>query len=178
MSEEDFRRILVCLVFVLHWSTTYFTIHPELRECFTYSSNRRRSIRVVDQQASIHSRTEVREEETWSLLETVTVDLTISWQRSRLVGKYRLVDGYFSSFTLRCTRFGSNQDYTISTLVTIKYSCRKTFQYRHALDVVWIDIQETRRSGSTTACKSVLRVSRSVKRNTIHNEQRLVVTSR
>ena len=41
------------------------------------------------------------------------------------------------------TVFGSNQDYTISTLVTIKYSCRKTFQYRHALDVVWINIQES-----------------------------------
>ena len=43
-------------------------------------------------------------------------------------------DGTFD----RSETVGRDQDYTVTTVLTVKYGCRKTFKYRNLSDVVWI----------------------------------------
>ena len=123
--------------------------------------------------------TPVREGRRSEVLPSVTVSILVIRKRCDLVSEERLIYSHFQLFVQISTTtaiFGCNQDYTVTSVLTVKYCCRKTFQYRYLSDVVRIQVQEAARRRLTTGQVSAVFAGSRVERYTVYDEQWLVRT--
>ena len=112
-----------------------------------------------------------------SAVDTLSVYILELRGLHRVLSREIRVDTYAPTFILATFLSRDHHDTVTCTATIQRRSCR-AFQYGHTLDIIWGDIRDTGTFIHVTVTPIVIRTTAKViDRYTVHNNQRLVITS-